>query len=74
MVRDQHFTDSQLGRSEIGVVRTREVQVHERITTIDQRERVGHIFDPRGTSHIRLQRGEVNFPQEMRNMKSQRTW
>jgi hypothetical protein len=37
VARDQHFTDSQLGKSEVGVVRTREVRVHERITVIDRR-------------------------------------
>jgi hypothetical protein len=36
-VRDQRFADSQLGKSEIGVVRTREVRVRERITVVDRR-------------------------------------
>jgi hypothetical protein len=40
VARDQHFADSQLGKSEIGVVRTREVRVRDLIATVDQREGV----------------------------------
>jgi hypothetical protein len=42
MARDHRFTDSQLRKSEIGVVRTCKVRVHERIIAVDQRSDPDH--------------------------------
>jgi hypothetical protein len=54
VVREKHFNDSQLGKSEIGVMRTHEVQVHDLITVVDRRRDLDRISGPKKFTSSRI--------------------
>jgi hypothetical protein len=55
VVRDQHFSHSQLRKPEIGVMRTHEVRVHNSIAFVDKRRDLDHRSGPKNFASSEIQ-------------------
>jgi hypothetical protein len=61
-VRDQHFVDSQIGKSRIGEVRIREVRVRNFITVVGSQKAAGRLSRA-GFRKLGVGIREVSIPQ-----------